>query len=195
MSVCNIIGCENPIRYKKARLCNSHYLRINRHGRINLKNTPISEQISFLCNSINTESEECIKWPYSKSSSGYARISINGRMHNVHRIICESKNGQPKPGDQARHLCGKGKEGCINPKHLSWGTRIENASDKKIHGTENYGSRNGMSKLIEEEVVSIKKMIISGYSNKDISEKYMVSPKCISDIRLNKRWSHLNVTN
>lgn len=55
------------------------------------------------------------------------------------------------------------------------------------------GSKNPMSKLTEEDVIRIKKMIIEGCKNKDIAERFNVKPNLISRIRNGKRWSHIHV--
>ena len=55
------------------------------------------------------------------------------------------------------------------------------------------GSKNPMSKLTEEDVIEIRNMIIEGYKNKDIANKFNVKPNLISRIRNGKRWSHVHV--
>lgn len=50
--------------------------------------------------------------------------------------MCELVHGAPPtPDHEAAHSCGKGHEGCIHPKHLSWATHSENQLDRREHGT------------------------------------------------------------
>lgn len=46
-------------------------------------------------------------------------------------------------------------------------------------------------KLTAQQVGIIKAMIIAGYPNKYIAEKFNVKPNTISDIRRNKSWKHI----
>lgn len=151
---CSIDGCVSDMRTKN--MCNAHYLMSLRYGRINKKYVPTDEQISFMCKSLTVDEIDCIIWPYYSSTSGYPRIFINGKCHNVHRLLCESINGQPLVGEQARHICGNGMGGCINPKHLQWGSRSDNEMDKQLHNTDNRGVRNGMNKLSEKDAKFVK---------------------------------------
>lgn len=54
------------------------------------------------------------------------------------------------------------------------------------------GSKNGMSKLTEETVREIKKMLSQGMRNVDIAKIFGLDHKHISLIRRGKRWSHVN---
>jgi hypothetical protein len=74
----------------------------------------------------------CLIWPFSRIQSGYATF---GSEHiAVHRFMCEHRNG-PQPADKphAAHSCGRGHEGCVNPRHLDWKTISENQLDRYIH--------------------------------------------------------------
>lgn len=74
----------------------------------------------------------CLLWPFSRIQSGYATF---GSDHNaVHRFMCEHRNG-PQPVDKphAAHSCGRGHEGCVNPRHLDWKSVSENQLDRFQH--------------------------------------------------------------
>lgn len=55
----------------------------------------------------------------------------------------------------------------------------------------NRGSKNGQSKLTEEDVIKIKKLIKQGYSNAWIANKFNVSSGTITGIKYGRRWSYL----
>lgn len=56
------------------------------------------------------------------------------------------------------------------------------------------GSKNHLSKLNEQQVIEIKKMIIGGIMLKDIAKIYNMPPNSISNIKTGKSWKHIVVT-
>ena len=93
--------------------------------------------------------EELIAWIESKSkwdgqcfiyqghrhNTGYGQVRWRCQPHLVHRLLLQDMYGEPKPGQIARHLCGRGHMGCVTREHLAWGTYSENEQDKRKHGT------------------------------------------------------------
>ena len=78
---------------------------------------------------INSDTDDCIIWPYHTDRKGYAKITINKDVYSVHRIVCASVHGDPSGHDlHAAHKCNN--ESCVNPKHLYWATRGQNEQDK-----------------------------------------------------------------
>lgn len=73
----------------------------------------------------------------------------------LHHVICEIFHGpRPTPRHQVRHLDGNiHNNSAFN---LAWGTAIENAADKKRHGTDSAGERNGMAKLSRQAVDAMR---------------------------------------
>jgi hypothetical protein len=99
--------------------------------------------------------DECVPWPYTRNGAGYGQVSVNGRMKDVHRVICVDVHGAaPSPIHEAAHSCGR-KE-CANPRHISWKTPLENAADKYLHGTIKSGERNPACKLTDEQAAAVK---------------------------------------
>ena len=48
--------------------------------------------------------------------------------------MCFLAHGEPPTPDHvAAHSCGKGRDGCVHPKHLRWATSSENALDLSVH--------------------------------------------------------------
>jgi hypothetical protein len=93
--------------------------------------------IAFLKALIGHQGDECVIWPQSRDAeTGYGHLGYLGKRYYAHRMMCELANGQcPSAGHEAAHSCGRGHEGCVNPKHLSWKTRSENQLDRWEHGT------------------------------------------------------------
>jgi hypothetical protein len=101
--------------------------------------------------------------------------------------MCILAHGEPElPKHEAAHSCGKGHLGCVNPKHLSWKTPAGNCADKRAHGTDNRGARNGKTRLSAQDVDFIR----SAPPNlKALMDRFGVSKGCISKIRNGSRWS------
>lgn len=98
----------------------------------------------FLDYAMSANTNDCIIWPYAiRKSSGYAAYSkrYNGvqKHYDAHRFICVLAHGNAPSGMEAAHSCGV--KICINPKHLSWKTPIENIDDAKRHGVLRGGGR------------------------------------------------------
>src|SRR5690606_34039285 len=104
------------------------------------------------------------------------------------RVVCEIVNGPPpSPDHQAAHLCGKGHLGCVNPRHLSWKTVIENHADKRIHGTVNRGSRNGRAKIEESDIKAIRSLKNKMTTNQ-VAKMFDIPRGTAWNILNNKSW-------
>jgi hypothetical protein len=101
--------------------------------------------IAFLREHVSDPDGECVIWPMSRNSNGYGMFGFEGKVYWTHRYMCELVNGPPPtPEHEAAHSCGRGKDGCIHPKHLSWKTKSGNMLDAVRHGTHR-GSRYGIA--------------------------------------------------
>jgi len=137
------------------------------------------------------EGDDCLLWPYSRGTSGYAQAKYEGQTCRVHILACEKVNGsRPFDSADAAHSCGNGHLGCVNPKHLSWKTHAENMSEMIEHGTSPKGERHGMVKLTESEVRVIRSLAGLG-GRQRIAEKFGVSRGTIKDIQTKRSWSWL----
>ena len=124
---------------------------------------------------------------------GYEIISlcINGRKKRfrLNRLVCAAFHGPPMPGMDAAHNDGKKRnnKAC----NLRWATRLENAYDKIIHGTQTRGENVFGAKLTSEQVLEIISLSTSGVSRLQISLDYGVSCSSIRKIILGHSWSHV----
>ena len=179
-------GCEKEAVTK--RLCCAHYNRLARHGHSGAGRTTNGDPARFIADvAVRFSGDGCLRWPFGTSGDGRARIMVSGKPMYVARIVCELAHGAPEnPNLEAAHSCGKGHEGCVSPRHLSWKTKVENEADKLLHGTGNRGERCGTSKLREADVREIRK---SQRPLDELAEKFDVDRATIYKVRQRKTWA------
>jgi hypothetical protein len=107
---------------------------------------------------VGHQGDDCLTWPWSCDSHGYGHLGVgNRKIRKAYRVMCELAHGlPPTPRHEACHSCGRGKFGCVNPRHLSWKTRSENAFDSIRHGTHYAKKGQPRYKLNEEQVSEIR---------------------------------------
>lgn len=191
-SECRIEGCIGDAsrgRGGSGGLCCGHYMRKRRHGDPLAGRTAIGEIDKWIERLIKSDPSECTLWPFAKNEQGYGHIRRKGFDMLASRYICIEAHGEPEvPELDAAHSCGMGHTGCVTPSHLSWKTRLENATDKFIHGTVLSGERSPLAKLTELEA---REILESTESNKSLSERFGVNAGHIWQIKTGRRWKCL----
>jgi hypothetical protein len=140
----------------------------------------------------NAQGDECLIWPYGRMPRGYGRISLRRRSFLAHRIVCLVAHGEPgSTSSLACHSCGNGHLGCVNQKHIYWGSPRTNQLDRVEHGTSNRGERHGASKLTSNDVLAIRSLSANGKKNREIAAYFGVAHQTISKIMSGKAWSWL----
>lgn len=189
--ICSIVGCNKPIVART--WCGTHYQRWAKHGdpefvKMTERGSPLALALAAIS---HQDKVGCLIWPFGRSS-GRAMVRYKGRNQLVHRIICEAVNGPPpSPEHEAAHNCGKGHEGCYNPHHLEWKTRIGNQRDRVVHGTSNRGGeRSGAAKLREDQVREIKQRVQTE-KQCDLAKEFGVHEATISGIVCGRYWAYV----
>lgn len=193
--ICSIPGCNKP--HSARGWCVRHYTRWRNHGDPLLGGADRGDRwktVALLTELISGQmkSDDCIYWPFSRLSNGYAQAVLTGHATNLaHRIICTEVHGAPPtPDHQVAHSCGRGHLGCVNPDHLRWATSIENHQDRKIHGTWRSGESHGSAKLTEPEVREI--LSLKGeVGQRRLARRYGVSKSLIGAIHRKEIWGWL----
>lgn len=177
--ICSIDGCCKPACNSRG-WCVAHYSRWRRYGDPLAGRVPHGEASRWLLDHVTFSSDDCLIWPFARMHTGYGRVWLNGRLQVASRAMCELAHGNPPSRNYyAAHSCGKGRDGCVNPKHLSWKTRLENEADKRAHGTVARGEKNGRAKLSDADVMRIRELA-GAVPQKELAAMFGVSPSLIS---------------
>lgn len=121
---------------------------------------------------------------------GYRRVNMHDKDRFIHQLVLEAFVG-PRPKDHGvAHNNGVPSDNRLS--NLRWSTHMDNQHDKKAHGTENIGSRHGMSRLTENDVIEIRRLWQSGHLlQRDIATLYNVQPNLVSRIVNRVLWTHI----
>ena len=124
---------------------------------------------------------------------GYAVVNLvrNGerfKIRRVHQLVLESFVGPCPDGEEVRHFPDRDKTK-NQLANLSYGSRIQNAEDKRIHGTIARGERHGQSVLTEAMVREIKRRLASGERQKDISAALNIKKCRVSHVATGRDWA------
>lgn len=137
---------------------------------------------AFLRDNQHYSGPECLTWPFSRIPAGYGMLGYLGETLYAHRFMCELVNGPPPtPQHEAAHSCGRGKFGCVDPRHLSWKTISENAMDCREHGTQARNKRGNRGHLTDKDAEEIKSL--KGYlTQAEIARMFNTSEPTVRDI-------------
>lgn len=187
--ICKIDGCDKASRSRG--MCHMHYDRFRRGRDLHAPSRAArGECREWLFGKAKFLSDECLIWPFYRDEKGYARITIGGSNLYASRVMCEIVYGAPSGDDWTLHTCGNGHLGCVNPRHLRWGTARQNLDDRDRHGRTAKGEDIGNSKLTEETVRKIK-AIAEFRSAASIADDLGVSASCVQKVIRRETWRHV----
>ena len=130
--------------------------------------------------------KDCWEWQANKNNKGYGMFSINSYVGKklAHRLSYENSFGKIPDGMHILHSCDN--PACVNPSHLSAGTRSDNMTDCASKG------RTGNMALADVSVICLLKDYIEGMSHADIASKYGISVKTVPDFVTgdSRKWLH-----
>jgi hypothetical protein len=194
---CSVDGCSRNAHRDdagKKGFCSMHYSRSLRHGDPTIVKLQSSPAKDWVAAHKDHQGDECLKWPFALGRDGYGRIHRDGggALTTASNYMCEVAHGpRPSPRHECAHSCGKGREACVNPRHLYWATPQENQNDRVGHGTSNRGTRQWKAKLTEDDIRAIRAMSHTAPQS-DISALFDIDRGHISAIINRKKWAWLN---
>ena len=117
-------------------------------------------------------------------------ISVCNTWLLTSRISYMMNVGRINPGMYVCHKCDNPL--CVNPSHLVQGTAKYNTQDSIKKQRMLVGEKNGMAKLTESDVLTIRADYMSGErSAHELADDYGVWFPCIYKIINRVRWSHI----
>jgi hypothetical protein len=129
----------------------------------------------------------CWLWTAFRMKNGYGNFRTPARHELAHRASYRLFNGVLDERD-VMHSCDN--PSCVNPNHLSLGTRADNMKDAKAKGRNARGDTHGMSKITEADAIQIRRTTSPQAA---IAAQYGLSQSTISQIRTGKRWAYLQL--
>ena len=134
--------------------------------------------------------DECWPWPGGRLASGYGLIRDSGRCLLAHRLSWKYHNGRSVPdGMVVLHACDN--PCCVNPAHLSIGTKADNSADMRVKERQARGTRVANAKLTEDVVREIRRLRASGDSSLVLAKKFGIGRTYVDAIVGSRRWQHV----
>lgn len=133
------------------------------------------------------KTDTCWLWSGTRNKYGYGVFLLPGEKPvRAHRHSYALTRGPIPDGLVVMHACDN--PACVNPDHLSLGTKLDNNRDAARKDRNARGERNGHAKLTAADVQHIR---TSGASRADLAFRFGVDPSTISQIIARKKWRHI----
>lgn len=124
---------------------------------------------------------------------GYLRVNLSRigvtRSIPVHVLVLRTFAGEPEPGQEGRHGPNGKRDNRLT--ELCWGTRLENAEDKRRDGTMARGERQGNASLTEDAIREIRRRRAAGELQQALADAFGISQAHVSRIELRQTWTHV----
>ena len=109
----------------------------------------------------------CLVSTRKANVNGYACQVYQRRQWLAHRLVALYYLGPCPSGQEVRHLCGRGKQGCVTASHLRYGTPWENVQDTVRMGKNYHGGT-----LTAEQLAEAARLRAAGMSYRKIGQRF-----------------------
>ena len=149
------------------------------------------EAKAFFQQALNSDTDECIIWPFGKDGTGYGKLKYGGKISPVNRLVCQAVYGDPEDDSlQAAHNCGE--RACINYKHLRWATQGENELDKYLHDRMMHSEGHARAVLTNDQIKEIRRLYKEKqFSQKEIGRMFGIDQSHVSQITRRKLYKNV----
>jgi len=147
----------------------------------------------------------CWIWIGSLNASGYGMLHWEKKSVLSHRLAYLSLVSPIPEGLQCDHQCWC--RYCCNPNHIRLATpqqnsdnisqigrerhRVSSCRSGKLGGRLRSGEAHGRAKLVERDVLEIRRLYVNGLSYQELSVQFYVSQSQISRIVKREQWDHI----
>jgi hypothetical protein len=140
--------------------------------------------------------DACWLWKGCRDKDGYGKLTVmrpsgksSYRPVGAHRISWEIHFGEIPEGMLVLHRCDTPR--CVNPAHLFLGTPNDNMQDKVKKKRHSFGTKNGIAKLTESDVIKILSGEKTWTRARELALELGVTPENVSMIMHRKSWKHM----
>lgn len=127
------------------------------------------------------------------NARGYLRVVLSRasvRKHvSVHSLVLSAFVSARPIGPEARHLNGIRTDNRLS--NLCWGTKLENAADRRVHGTVSEGAKHARAKLSKERAIEVLRRLRNGESQKLLAIEYGVASCTLGHLNHGRTWKFL----
>ena len=122
-------------------------------------------------------------------SSGYETVSLSGKTHSIHVLVAKHFVKGYKEGYVVNHIDYNKVNNFY--KNLEWVSIKDNIlhNKKTLRGA--FGEKQRDSKLTNDDVILIRNLMKDGVKQSVIAKNFKVSPTTITDIKKDRKWSHV----
>ena len=122
-------------------------------------------------------------------SSGYETVSLSGKTHSIHVLVAKHFVKGYKEGYVVNHIDYNKVNNFY--KNLEWVSIKDNIlhNKKTLRGA--FGENQRDSKLTNDDIILIRNLMKDGVKQNVIAKNFKVSPTTITDIKKDRKWSHV----
>jgi hypothetical protein len=151
---------------------------------------PIDDPVKKFWSRVEKRGEdECWKWLGSFDKDGYGQMR-NGVLRiqdRAHKFSARLHFGEIPKGMCVCHACDN--RWCSNPKHLFFGSALDNQNDKVAKNRHAKGEQQGHSKLTEVMIAEIRSRANESY--RTLCNEFDLVPSTVYRIWHNQSWKHV----
>lgn len=132
------------------------------------------------------KTDNCWLWEGATLPNGYGQFNDEDKLSYAHRVSYRLTYGLIPEGKLVCHRCDV--RNCVNPAHLFLGSHSDNMQDAVAKGRAARGTRQGLAKLTEDNVRTIRSSTESCYK---LAKKFSVSHTTVREVIKRNRWKHI----